>query len=250
MNKKPTTNETEYYCVKCKKYYASYKSYGNHMRSYHSKNKEKSKCPHCGNCFTRRDNLQQHIRLFHMGKGLTYACENCHWSFSTKYGYLKHKRNCFRSHVKEHLPQNDNNIKVSSREIVSKERECRPDLVVANYPFGQACDNKMDMISGFYCSKHSQDKKSVHNFKENNLCERHEQTYLHEAHKSWHLIKSHEEEMVNGGRCELSDESKCKHVQPDCVINKALDCTVCNITFLTEQDYNDHKPYCEEMASS
>ena len=99
-NTDPDKKKTEFYCKICDKYYASYKSFGNHTRSYHSLNKQKAKCVYCGNCFTRKDNLQQHIRLFHTSEIQTlYKCTFCEQNFMSRNSLSRHKLECVKNRI-------------------------------------------------------------------------------------------------------------------------------------------------------
>lgn len=60
---------SNYKCDKCNKYYKTYQSFWNHNKLKHSdlnikiqSNEKNFKCENCGGCFTRKFNLQQHIK--------------------------------------------------------------------------------------------------------------------------------------------------------------------------------------------
>ena len=94
--------KTPYFCKECDRYYASSKSFNNHMRWYHE-NKIKPTCQICGNTFTRPDSLKSHIRNFHSLENQRYQCEHCYKTF--------HNKKFYRSHVLRCLSNNNNDVK-------------------------------------------------------------------------------------------------------------------------------------------
>lgn len=50
------------YCKICKKDYKSRQSFYGHNKRFHSTPIEENYCQHCGKCFTRKDNLDRHIK--------------------------------------------------------------------------------------------------------------------------------------------------------------------------------------------
>ena len=63
------------------------------------------RCEQCGKCFTRLENLKQHIKIIHEGRK-DHKCEQCGKSFSTKYWLMNHLK---RIHHENHTFQKEPN---------------------------------------------------------------------------------------------------------------------------------------------
>ena len=326
--------ETAYHCKICDKYYASYKSYGNHTRSYHGKNKEKSKCPYCGNSFTRRDNLQQHIKLFHTSIDKQFVCTFCGELFVSRSSCMKHKEKCVKT--MEYNEQHEHNIYVTKKIIQPitnsnetgkiKNHLANPDnkksennVMVNGYNgnYQQKLDNGVNCDCGdcemYTTHKNVQIKKGTHNALQNNNASHHvfvnnivnnnyvskpsefypERRVLQYTQRNQYidnkvepslqystlkdsLVVRNENEHVSECYLVNKDEQQYpvsneindfgydqenRHVSKEIYdgdsyygenifesndqVSEALDCTNCNITFLTRHDYDNHKPFCE-----
>lgn len=217
--------KTKFYCKQCDKYYASYKSFGNHTRSYHTSNKEKAQCPHCGNCFTRKDNLQQHIRLFHSSEVTKYSCKFCGSTFQYRNALTKHKPNCLS--------------KKSNRESELKERrgEEKKFEVKTIILYTPASVNRNSVQVEM--PKKSHQESTVMESNNEVLDSEPRKKHRRKPSKTFFL-----DDINNNNILDNSDliEAESNIATKD---DKALDCNICNITFLSEKDYISHKPYCE-----
>lgn len=200
--------KTEFYCKICDKYYASYKSFGNHTRSYHGSNKEKAQCNFCGNCFTRKDNLQQHIRLFHSSVQAKFSCKFCPEKFESRTSLTKHKQNCSKK----------SSLNVSNQEKFEVKTIVLYTPTPANTVQMTLPNSNQTNIKSSESEAHDLEPRKKRRRKPSRTF------YLNDANNN--EIESYEPDA-------LKDD-------------KALDCNVCNITFLSEKDYLSHKPFCEE----
>lgn len=287
--------ETKYHCKICNKFYASFKSYGNHVRSYHNKNKEKSQCPHCGNCFTRHDNLQQHIKLFHCELDKQFVCTTCHDVFMNKSFYLRHYRKCqksrkgFSKFVKDVGKEqgngrgpdssyedikpiiNNNCVAQESERVDTKDLVCSrsntkvekfqiidssPNYIPSLQNFVVVFDHNKDYQTQLIKSKEN-DGQVIENLnrrlREETLPERNLVQAENPIYPSSIKFKKQIDESgllinnTNCNDCTMFNEGAeiALGVTDSCI---ALDCTICNITFLNKNDYENHKPYCKDIA--
>jgi Zinc finger, C2H2 type. len=216
----PDKKKTEFYCKICDKYYASYKSFGNHTRSYHSLNKEKAKCEFCGNCFTRKDNLQQHIRLFHTSEIQTlYKCTFCEQNFMSRNSLSRHKLECVKNNRMDNLA-----IKKEGTEVV------KPQTIIVYGPSPVNC-----VHVGIGEKQINDCKKDLEPpVKKRGRKTRKPTNYI--VNDDNNNNNDFDSNTTFGGRNNEEEYSED---------SKALDCQVCNITFLSEKDYLSHKPFCD-----
>lgn len=223
--------ETRFHCTICDKYYASYKSFGNHTRSYHSKNKEKAICEYCGNSFTRKDNLQQHIKLFHSSVQVTYSCTYCGKVFNSRSQCSKHKKHCSQQLIdipeKQQvglftIQNNNNNNNIISRHLPLLSSDLHHPIT---------------------------DKSNVGTDKTHFVKTDHDMTRRTETFDSPSSLGTNTAYENNNTEAESCGHAG--HVDDSSldVQNKALDCNVCNITFLSLADYISHKPFCHNDVS-
>ena len=202
--------KTEFYCKICDKYYASYKSFGNHTRSYHGSNKEKAQCNFCGNCFTRKDNLQQHIRLFHSSVQAKFSCKFCSEKFESRTSLTKHKQICSK---KSSLQKDESNQEKFEVKTIILYTPTPASPVHVTLP-------KSHLSNGKKADSETHDSKP----RKKRRRKPSRTFYLNDANNN--EIHSYEPSVPED--------------------DKALDCNVCNITFLSEKDYLSHKPFCDE----
>ena len=207
--------KTEFYCKICDKYYASYKSFGNHTRSYHSSNKEKAQCSYCGNCFTRKDNLQQHIRLFHSSVQAKFSCKYCGETFESRSPLSKHKQICAKKSSYNKDEPRKGQFEVKTIILYTPGPANSVKLTLPPKPHLTTVKSSYNEISDSEPRKKRRRKPSRTFFLSDN----------------------------NNNDISISDQ-----IEPDTNFgdNKALDCNICNTTFLSEKDYISHKPFCEE----
>lgn len=251
------SKEKRHHCKKCDKYYASFKSYGNHIRSYHNNNIVKPQCQYCGNIFTRRDNLQQHIRLFHSIEDTKLSCQICNRPFLNKRNWIKHVEKCSKS---------GKNIKWTNRIVQRKKISPKKLNIVINEM------NKTDKkplhtvkIPGVGCQEvscHSLNSIDSTSKYPQQCSPNHADVFPTEKQFSYNInnIKSKEEFNFKKSRTkkdlstitltsDLSCEGKVGGKEYDGAeanneVQKAMDCFVCDITFLSKEDYNCHLPFC------
>ena len=281
LNSKTKTSsvkgETEYYCQACDRYYASFKSYGNHVRSYH-KEKEKSKCMYCGNSFTRHDNLQQHIKLFHSELDKQHVCANCGEVFVNRGTYSRHTKKCALTRV-GYLELEENNIttgivngtrtfqdgsnviapmKKKQRleessgvwnKTCTKQSSCNCEECWRVYRkerdslFGEM--NKGEEVEPTLHSKENNKNNENKGVQHNTITSRGTNPTKMNS-RTWvpDTIPLSASNSVDGNQNLVLDENcninPCSGVNGD----QVLDCIHCNITFLNKNDYDDHKPFC------
>ena len=233
-DKKESVKETQFHCVLCDKYYASYKSYGNHTRSYHSKNKEKSRCEYCGNLFTRKDNLQQHIKLFHTAQQTVFACPFCGKTFNSRNTCTKHKKLCSYRNIdqsdKLYEDNNNNNTHDHVYKYFNNDDNALPNKT--------ALFNDRQLTNGLQTSTVAgpitlRERETRSNLSLGVDIVRNE---LSESNRS-----SYNNDNNNNNNNLEKEQGKYNE--------KALDCIVCNTTFLSVKDYDLHKPYCQTADS-
>eukprot|EP00111_Clytia_hemisphaerica_P018321 TCONS_00054211-protein len=230
-----TKKKTEFHCTICDKYYASYKSFGNHTRSYHSVNKQKAQCTFCGNCFTRKDNLQQHIRLFHSEMQTTFACKFCGESYSSRNMLSKHKQDCVKK-LNSTYDESYNKKNNEPKTIILFTPTPKGAIPVSLQPPQEYKTVKVENTTILEPPKKRRRKREYNitrpkDYDENNNSNNTVGYYTHPVTKV--------EE--NNNSIEIMEFPK--EEPPE---SKALDCTVCNITFLSEKDYLSHKPFCDD----
>lgn len=232
--------KTPYFCKECDRYYASSKSFNNHMRWYHE-NKIKPTCQICGNTFTRPDSLKSHIRNFHSLENQRYQCEHCYKTF--------HNKKFYRSHVLRCLSNNNNDVKGKKS---TKNLKVVPSKTKATS--SSSSSSTKGQQSGQWKSKtlvkdntrKTKELKGKANPKVKNKNK--ESSKLKESNK---IIETSVKDENNEKNLENSHDSlreQSDEISVDATIDeeeKALDCLLCDITFLSKADYDSHKPYCE-----
>ena len=223
--------KTPYFCKECDRYYASSKSFNNHMRWYHE-NKIKPTCQICGNTFTRPDSLKSHIRNFHSLENQRYQCEHCYKTF--------HNKKFYRSHVLRCLSNNNNDVKgkksTKNLKVVPSKTKATSSSSSSSTKGQQSGQSKSKTLVKDNTRK-TKELKGKANPKVKNKNK--ESSKLKESNK---IIEKNLENSHDSLR-EQSDE-----ISVDATIDeeeKALDCLLCDITFLSKADYDSHKPYCE-----
>ena len=241
-----TKKKTEFHCTICDKYYASYKSFGNHTRSYHSVNKQKAQCTFCGNCFTRKDNLQQHIRLFHSEMQTTFACKFCGESYTSRNMLSKHKQDCVKKlnstcdktyNKKDQEPKTIILFTPMPKDSIPVQATSKDSIPVqASLPPPKYTTVKIETPAIVEPSKKRRRKREYNNTRPKDYDDNN-----NNSSTVGYYINSEPNIEENNNSIEL-----VKIPKEETPENKALDCTVCNITFLSEKDYLSHKPFCDD----
>lgn len=231
--------KTPYFCKECDRYYASSKSFNNHMRWYHE-NKIKPKCQICGNTFTRPDSLKSHIRNFHSLENQRYQCEHCYKTFHNKKFYRSHVLRCLSNNNDVKGKKSTKNLKVVSSK--SKVTSSCSSSSTKGQQSGQS--KSKSSIKGN--TKKTKELKGKANFKVKDKSK--ESSKSKESNKTIKTSvkdEKHEKKLQNN-HDSLHEQSN--EINVDATINeeeKALDCLLCDITFLSKADYDSHRPYCE-----
>jgi len=241
------TKESSYHCKDCDRYYASNKSYGNHLRWYHNGSTEKPTCPKCGNTFTRHDTLKQHIKVFHNEGNQKYSCPKCKETF--------HNYKYYAKHTPCEVKQNEMSMNSEIRKEIVKASSSVNSSRQSNKFHLPDCDCKY-CIQRKYTSAQSTNansSKTSFRFHPYKIPEYYDGvTFSTKQILNKHLKDSSFEEFkVSKGSMECGEkktQSKGKlHIDED---DKALDCASCNITFLSKHDYESHHPFCQSFGSS
>ena len=232
--------KTPYFCKECDRYYASSKSFNNHMRWYHE-NKIKPTCQICGNTFTRPDSLKSHIRNFHSLENQRYQCEHCYKTF--------HNKKFYRSHVLRCLSNNNNDVKgkksTKNLKVVPSKTKATSSSSSSSTKGQQSGQSKSKTLVKDNTRK-TKELKGKANPKVKNKNK--ESSKLKESNK---IIETSVKDENNEKNLENSHDSlreQSDEITVDATIDeeeKALDCLLCDITFLSKADYDSHKPYCE-----
>ena len=84
--------EKTFSCSSSKESFKTHDNLQEHL-SEHSLVAEKHACDFCGKTFTRKDTVQQHIKIIHLKEDVSFSCRFCGQEFTRKHNLTRHERN-------------------------------------------------------------------------------------------------------------------------------------------------------------